>query len=351
MDSYQYFMNIRIIYLGKVSPLRSQSVYRGLAASMREESTPILVFLRPDSPFVSVGMHQNVQSEIDTQWCNAKKLPVIQRPVGGGTVYLDEQQLFFQYVFPKNQLPTRPEEIYKLLLQPVVQTFRSIGLTSTHIEKNDIHYQGKKICGTGAATLDNASVCVGNFLFDFSHKSMAHCISSPSNAFKHCFAELLTEKITTINQELSKQPTDDQLIHLMSLHIKEVIGLNPVYDELTDKEYRAIQDIETTDDDNDWEYGFNKRLIKHGIKITSTHYLLENSVLSDDSLVYLRVLTNNDSVERIWIESSSKSLILQNLQLTINETKPSLYELKQLLFFHFPESNSAIRALLEFNPY
>lgn len=64
-----------------------------------------------------VGYHQEVEKEIDTAYCQAHSIPILRREVGGGAVYLDSGQLFFQCVFHRERAPRRVEDIYQLFLQ------------------------------------------------------------------------------------------------------------------------------------------------------------------------------------------------------------------------------------------
>ena len=91
-------MVIRLIEAGTVSHLRSQTIYHGLAYARTEATPPTIVLATPAEPYVCVGFHQDIEAEIDLEYCASNDLPVLRRETGGGAVYLDSDQLFVQWV-------------------------------------------------------------------------------------------------------------------------------------------------------------------------------------------------------------------------------------------------------------
>ncbi len=81
-----------------------------------------LILLSPASPYVCIGFHQNVEQEVDLAFCREQGIPVFRREVGGGAVYLDGGQLFFQLVLRADdpRVPAPREVFYRTFLAPVV---------------------------------------------------------------------------------------------------------------------------------------------------------------------------------------------------------------------------------------
>ena len=83
---------------GKVPWHESQLIYHALAKLGREA----LSLVSPATPYVCIGFHQDAEQEVDLDYCKAHGIPVFRREVGGGAVYLDGHQLFYQIILKKD---------------------------------------------------------------------------------------------------------------------------------------------------------------------------------------------------------------------------------------------------------
>ena len=116
--------------LGSVPWADSQLIYHALPRLGREA----LVLLSPASPYVCLGYHQDLEREVDVEYCQAHDIPIFRREVGGGAVYLDEDQLFFQLVLHKSNplIPKSKSAFYSKILQPIVEVYRHIGIPAEY---------------------------------------------------------------------------------------------------------------------------------------------------------------------------------------------------------------------------
>ncbi|MEJ2556736.1 MAG: lipoate--protein ligase family protein, partial [Anaerolineae bacterium] len=62
---------IRVLDLGSVSAVRSQTVYHAVAYAMSEDRPDTIILVSPDQPYVCVGYHQDVEKEVDLAYCRA----------------------------------------------------------------------------------------------------------------------------------------------------------------------------------------------------------------------------------------------------------------------------------------
>ena len=118
---------IRFLDLGTVSPIRSQTCYHAAAEVLTEGSPDTLILVRPASPYVCIGFHQDLDLEVDRVYCQSRGWPVFRREVGGGAVYLDAGQVFIQWVFQPSTLPAAVEEKFRLYFEPLVRTYQPWG--------------------------------------------------------------------------------------------------------------------------------------------------------------------------------------------------------------------------------
>ena len=137
---------------------------------------------------------------MDREVCQQKNLPVLRRALGGGLTYLDDQQLFYQFVFHHSRLPVPVQDVYARLLAAPLATLRRLGLNAKLLKTNEMEVDGKRIAGIGGGRIEEASVVVGNFLFDFDYETMTQVWRVPWNSFRELATIALRERITTLRQ-------------------------------------------------------------------------------------------------------------------------------------------------------
>ena len=186
--------------LGKVPWEESQLLYHSLALLGREA----LCLVSPASPYVCIGFHQDVEQEVDLEFCRSSRIPVFRREVGGGAVYLDGNQLFFQLIIHRDNpiAPKRIEAFYKKLLQPVIDVHKRIGLEVRYKPVNDLVIEHRKISGTGAGEIGDAIVFVGNLILDFDYEMMSRVLKIPDEKFRDKVKKTIEENLSTIKREL-----------------------------------------------------------------------------------------------------------------------------------------------------
>jgi lipoate-protein ligase A len=209
--------------LGHVSWLDSQLIYHALPRLGMEG----LILLAPDEPYVCIGYHQDARQEVDLPYCGEKGIPVFRREVGGGAVYLDGQQLFYQLIIHKdNPLAPRDKgEFYRQFLAPVVETYRELGVETRHKPVNDIvTVAGRKISGNGAAEIGEYLVLVGNLIADFDYETMVRVLHVPDAKFRDKVQKSLRENLTTLRRELGQIPRWDAMTASLVSNFEKVLG-------------------------------------------------------------------------------------------------------------------------------
>ncbi len=193
-------MGLRIVNAGDAGAFRSQALWHGIASAMRPGAAPTLSFCRPGSPYVGLGYHRSL-AEIDLDACRRLGLPVIRRRIGGGPVYLDADQLFFQITLPADSAPARVDRLYELCLEPAVEAFRALGLAARRNGANDITVATRKVSGTGAGRIGDGVTVVGNVMFRFPHERMVEVLALPSERLRRECLRLMKRHVSSLADE------------------------------------------------------------------------------------------------------------------------------------------------------
>jgi lipoate-protein ligase A len=215
---------IRLLDLGLVPPIRSQTIYHAVGYALGPDSPDTIMLVSPDAPYVSIGRHQDAEREVDLPYCAEAGYPVVRREVGGGAVYLDHDQLFTQWIFQAAHLPATVEERFAVYIDVLVRTYNQLGIAAAYRPINDVHVAGRKIGGTGAARMDRAEVVVGSLMFDFDTAAMARVLKVPSEKFRDKVFQSLTDYMTTMRRELGEPPPRDRVVSTYVAMCEQVLG-------------------------------------------------------------------------------------------------------------------------------
>ncbi len=211
--------------LGGVPWADSQLIYHALPRLGREA----LVLLSPASSYVCIGYHQDLEKEVDVEFCRAHDIPIFRREVGGGAVYLDGDQLFYQLVIHKDNLlaPADKASFYRKFLQAPIETYQEIGIPAEYKPVNDIVARKRKISGNGAGEIGEYLVLVGNLILDFNYEMMSRVLRVPDEKFRDKVYKSMRENLTTIKRELGEVPPREPLTTSLASNFERILGPLP----------------------------------------------------------------------------------------------------------------------------
>ncbi|MBT6516556.1 MAG: lipoate--protein ligase family protein [Candidatus Marinimicrobia bacterium] len=202
--------------MGQIPGWQTQAVYHTVAELMTEDTPDTIIISQPSDTYVCLGYHQKLDHVFDRQTCEEMEIPILRRKVGGGGTYLDSSQLFYQCVFHKSRVPTNSDKVYEQMLTPVVNTLKHFfDVKAELVGSHEVEMNGKRIAGIGGGQIGEASIVVGNFLFDFDFDTMASLWSVPNEIFRELAKQAMKDHIITlddIGSMMSMEKIANQLI-------------------------------------------------------------------------------------------------------------------------------------------
>jgi len=205
-----------------------------------------LVIVSPKVPLVSVGYFQNAEAEVDLDYCREAGLPVMRREVGGGATYLDQNQIFYQVVWNRNnpKFPRKIKEIFQFLSIPPCRTYTEFGIPAEFRAENDIVTKdGRKIAGEGGGDIDQCMVFVGGILLDFDYATMARVLKVPDEKFRDKIHKSMEENLTTMGRELGEIPPREDIKSVLISEFEKILGkLEPI--ELDETLIKKMEELD-----------------------------------------------------------------------------------------------------------
>ncbi|MBT8367335.1 MAG: lipoate--protein ligase family protein [Deltaproteobacteria bacterium] len=261
---------MELFNLGKIPWEETQLIYHSLALLGREA----LCLVSPASPYVCIGYHQNLEQEVDLEFCRALNIPLFRREVGGGAVFLDGNQLFFHLILKRDNpiAPKRIDAFYQKFLKPVIDVHHRIGIQAEYKPVNDLIVQNRKISGTGAGEIGDSIVFVGNLILDFDYETMARILKLPDEKFRDKVKKTIAKNLSTIRRELGEERAgqwdENSLNNMLAEEFEKLLGpMIPTAKDslLADK----MQALKLTMMRDDWLYRRGKHLNGRVVKVRS----------------------------------------------------------------------------------
>lgn len=294
----------RLIDAGVLDPVDLHATYMGLAEAQAPSVSPILLVARSSRAHLSIGASQAVSADIDMARCRESGLDVVQRPLGGGSVWVDPAQTVVAVILPRDLAPGRPTALFDACLYPMLEVFGRFGLTAMRVGEQDIWVGGRKILGSGAATIGSSMVFATSILRQFDAAGFAAAIRAPSDGFREWLQEALAEGMTDW-QAAGIVPDDADLVATLSEVFGAGFGWGIEPGEISGREREAIRAAACEIEDERVTEG--PRHVRHGTKINQRTYLLEEGAGPGA----MRLLIDSGRIVRAWAAEAGLSQALQ----------------------------------------
>ena len=289
---------LNLLDLGKLPGQQSMLVFHALARMGFEG----LVIVSPQSPLVSIGYFQDAVKEIDIDYCRKISIPVMRREVGGGATYLDENQIFYQFIWRKNntRFPCKIKDVFSYLSQPVCDTYLDFGIETRFRPENDIVTKDeRKIAGEGGGDILDSMVFVGGILMDFNYEMMSKILKVPDEKFRDKIYKSMEENLTNMKKELGDMADRKRVVQSLIKNYEKLIGkLKPIkFPRETIDKMIELEKWFTSD-----EFLYKKTpKIPKGVKIREGVEILYSTYKARGGLIRTAQEIKNDIIENIGI--------------------------------------------------
>ncbi|WP_448587315.1 lipoate--protein ligase family protein [Thermocrinis sp.] len=211
---------MQVYVLGKVGDLLSTTLFHAFARL----NLFGLILVEPEDTYLSLGYFDNAKEILDMERVRSLGIPVIRREIGGGTVLLAPGQVFYQLVIPKSLAPFKVEDAYKKFSQPVLETYKRLGVEVEYKPINDIVVKKnqRKISGQGAGDIEKSFVFVGNILLRFDVRLMAEVLRTPDKNF---LIEVMDQNLSWLERELGKTFEFSHVAPILEEEFRKILPL------------------------------------------------------------------------------------------------------------------------------
>ena len=198
-------------------------------------------FLRYE-PCVLVGLHQNVQLEVNVPYCQEQRISINRRLTGGGSIYLGPVEFGWEMYAAKNTpgIPRKVESMYRTLCEAVALGLQKLGLQAAYRPVNDVEISGRKIAGTGGTEKEETFVFQCSILVDPDIDEMLRVLRSPLEKLADKGLSSMRQRVTTLREQLGRVPPHEQIRQAVLAGLEDILGLKSVPGELTAPEMAQL---------------------------------------------------------------------------------------------------------------
>ncbi|MHA1377341.1 MAG: lipoate--protein ligase family protein [Candidatus Helarchaeota archaeon] len=304
----------RLVVLKNLEPVRVQAIWHAMAESI--SATPninMILITTTNKPSLSCGFHQNFYEEVDISYCKKHNIELIRRLAGGGLVLLDKEQVFYNVILNGYGFPTPVRTLYSYSLQGPNQFLKNLNLNS-NINFNEISINNRKISGTGASSIENCGIVVGNIILDFDYDRFCDSLNVPNEEFRNLLKYEIRKNLTTLSNELNNNLSTHEVVEGLKLAFQDSISSKLREHELTEAEIDNLEKTELQYKQKNWNFRKNhekfteRQFIKVKRGACIVHYPLfkSNFFISDAYIKKVETYGQDDKIKKIVGENIFK---------------------------------------------
>ena len=125
------------------------------------------------SPTVIFGRNQDIEAEVNLQYCREAGVQCYRRKSGGGCVYSDMGNIMLSCIVPGTDV----KAIFGRYLDTLAGALRDLGFDASRTEHNDVLVGDRKVSGNAYFARGGTGIVHGTLLYDTDFGEMQKCIT------------------------------------------------------------------------------------------------------------------------------------------------------------------------------
>ncbi len=136
-------------------------------------NVPDSFFVWSVQPTVIFGRNQDMEAEVNVDYCRKHNIQMYRRKSGGGCVYSDKGNLMLSYITGGTDV----DAAFRNYLEHLASVLRELGLAAVTTAHNDILVNGYKVSGNACFATPTGCIVHGTLLYDGNFSEMEKAIT------------------------------------------------------------------------------------------------------------------------------------------------------------------------------
>ena len=211
------------------------------------KSIPVLRLYTYKNYSALVGRFQDVESELNQNYCRLSDISINRRPTGGGAIFMGEKQLGVAMCIPGKSDDNygRARELMAQFSKGIIHGLNQLGVKAQFRRKNDIEVNGKKIAGLGIyRDVTGGLLFHSSILVDMDIEMMLNVLNTPFEKISDKEISTVSNRITTVCKESNKQVSITEMRKCITDGYKKIFNVSFIDDDFKEDEQEAILVLE-----------------------------------------------------------------------------------------------------------
>ena len=154
---------------------QSLSYYLAVEEQVARQIDDEAFFVWQSDPTVIIGRNQDLEAEVNIEYCRDHNIEIVRRKSGGGCVYSDKGNIMISYISRRGDV----SEVFDRYLSALTACLCSLGLDAVRSDRNDVLVCGMKVSGNAFHQLPDRSIVHGTLLFSTDFDVLEQAIRPP----------------------------------------------------------------------------------------------------------------------------------------------------------------------------
>jgi lipoic acid synthetase/lipoate-protein ligase A len=154
---------------------QSLSYYLAMEEYVADNIDDDAFFVWQSEPTVIIGRNQDLEAEVNIDYCRKHDVEIVRRKSGGGCVYSDKGNIMISYISRRGDVSA----VFDRYLSALTACLCSLGLDASRSERNDVMVCGMKVSGNALHQLPDRTIVHGTLLFCSDFDALEQAIRPP----------------------------------------------------------------------------------------------------------------------------------------------------------------------------
>ena len=150
------------------------------------------------NPTVIIGRNQDLEAEVNLDYCRKHGVEVVRRKSGGGCVYSDMGNIMISYISRRGDV----SEVFERYLDALTGCLRSVGLDAYKSGRNDVMVGDRKVSGNAFHMLPDRSIVHGTLLYSTDFDALETAIRPPLEKLERHGVASVRQRVTNLSDHL-----------------------------------------------------------------------------------------------------------------------------------------------------